>query len=66
MSVGWRYFLRRILVSVVLLWVLSVITFAIYFTIRASQHQEQSFLHTVDAINRYNDEPACAPAVGMR
>ena len=33
MSVGWRYFLRRILVSVVLLWVLSVITFAIYFTI---------------------------------
>jgi peptide/nickel transport system permease protein len=33
MSVGWRYFLRRLLVSVVLLWLLSVITFAIYFTI---------------------------------
>jgi peptide/nickel transport system permease protein len=33
MSVGWRYFLRRILISIVLLWLLSVITFAIYFTI---------------------------------
>jgi peptide/nickel transport system permease protein len=33
MTVGWRYFLRRILVSVVLLFLLSVITFAIYFTI---------------------------------
>jgi peptide/nickel transport system permease protein len=33
MSIGWRYFLRRVLVSIVLLWLLSVITFAIYFTI---------------------------------
>ena len=33
MSAGWRYFLRRVLVSIVLLWLLSVITFAIYFTI---------------------------------
>jgi peptide/nickel transport system permease protein len=30
---SWRYFLRRVLISVVLLWLLSVITFAIYFTI---------------------------------
>jgi peptide/nickel transport system permease protein len=33
MSFGWRYFLRRVLVSLVLLWLLSVITFAIYFAI---------------------------------
>lgn len=33
MSFGWRYFVRRILVSIVLLWLLSVITFAIYFAI---------------------------------
>lgn len=33
MSIGWRYFLRRLLISVVLLWLLSVITFAIYFAI---------------------------------
>ena len=33
MTVGWRYFLRRLLISVLLLWLLSVIAFAIYFTI---------------------------------
>jgi peptide/nickel transport system permease protein len=33
MQVGWRYFLRRLAISVVLLWLLSVITFAIYFAI---------------------------------
>jgi peptide/nickel transport system permease protein len=33
MSVGWRYVLRRMLVSVVLLWLLTIVTFAIYFTI---------------------------------
>jgi peptide/nickel transport system permease protein len=33
MQIGWRYFLRRILISIVLLGLLSVITFAIYFTI---------------------------------
>lgn len=43
-----------------------VVGFGIYFSVRASQHQQQAFLHTVDAINRYNDEPACAPAVGVR
>lgn len=33
MTIGWRYLLRRILVSIVLLWLLSIITFAIYFAI---------------------------------
>ena len=33
MTFGWRYFVRRLLVSVVLLWLLSVITFAIYFAV---------------------------------
>jgi ABC-type dipeptide/oligopeptide/nickel transport system permease component len=30
---SWRYFLRRVLISIVLLWLLSLITFAIYFAI---------------------------------
>ena len=33
MTFGWRYFGRRLLVAVFLVWVLSVITFALYFTI---------------------------------
>jgi peptide/nickel transport system permease protein len=33
MRFGWRYFLRRVLVAVFLVWVLSLITFALYFTI---------------------------------
>jgi peptide/nickel transport system permease protein len=32
-SFAWRYLVRRVLVSVVLLWLLSVITFAIYYTV---------------------------------
>jgi peptide/nickel transport system permease protein len=35
--VGWRYLVRRLAVSVVLLWLLSVIAFAIYFTIPQEQ-----------------------------
>jgi peptide/nickel transport system permease protein len=37
MSLSWRYLARRILISAVLLWLLSVITFAIYFTIPQEQ-----------------------------
>jgi peptide/nickel transport system permease protein len=33
MTFGWRYLLRRVLISIGLLWLLSVITFLIYFTI---------------------------------
>jgi peptide/nickel transport system permease protein len=33
MRFGWRYLIRRVAVSVVLLWLLSVIAFAIYFAI---------------------------------
>jgi peptide/nickel transport system permease protein len=33
MSVGWRYILRRVLISAFLLWLLTVITFALYYSI---------------------------------
>ena len=33
MSFSWRYFLRRVLISVVLLWLLSVLTFAAYYAV---------------------------------
>jgi peptide/nickel transport system permease protein len=33
MQIGWRYLLRRLAISVVMLWALSVITFAMYFAI---------------------------------
>jgi peptide/nickel transport system permease protein len=37
MSFSWRYVLRRLLVSVLLLWLLSVVTFGIYFAIPQEQ-----------------------------
>jgi peptide/nickel transport system permease protein len=33
MQVGWRYLLRRLLISIVLLWLLSLIAFGLYFAI---------------------------------
>jgi peptide/nickel transport system permease protein len=33
MSIGWRYILRRLLVSLVLLWLLTVLTFALWYAI---------------------------------
>jgi peptide/nickel transport system permease protein len=33
MSVGWRYLVRRVLISIFLLWLLTVITFALYYSI---------------------------------
>jgi peptide/nickel transport system permease protein len=33
MSVGWRYLLRRVLISIALIWLLSLITFALYYSI---------------------------------
>jgi peptide/nickel transport system permease protein len=33
MSIGWRYLVRRVLISIFLLWLLTVITFALYYAI---------------------------------
>jgi peptide/nickel transport system permease protein len=56
MSFGWRYFLRRVMVSILLLWLLSVITFAIYFAI---PQEPANFLvdtqHATPAMIRHAD-----------
>jgi hypothetical protein len=31
----------------------------IYFTLRASDHQQRSYVHLVDAINKHNDDSGC-------
>jgi hypothetical protein len=33
----------------------------IYFTLRASDHQQRSYVHLVDAINKHNDDGGCVP-----
>jgi hypothetical protein len=40
---------------------LPVLGLGYYFLVRADRRREQSYADVVDAINRFNDDPRCAP-----